>query len=658
MRNAPAQVQSAHCQKLRLSGKAIVLCCLIGMAWLPVMAQLTLEPMSTYPGGVSKSRDHQQARTQSEEPDPVSLPFWDDFSTQAAGVIPDTLLWVNSATVFISEGSAIEPPSINTAVFDGLDSVGEAYNISETTLRGYNDALTSADILLDEVASADRSSVYLSFFYQKGGYGEPPDDEDYLEVDFLDSDGEWQVVWQVYGSEVTDATTFNSAMIQVDDDSYFHEAFKFRIRNYGRQSGAYDTWIVDYIYLNSGRDGTSTSFPDRALASSFPPMFNGYYAMPYFHFQEDNTISDITFDAYNLRSTNGSASVAYNAYSRFTSYTDGVTATYSTKLVSEGAVGSGGLMAPLERVTQTLDALPSGSDENQFPSSADSVDVRLKIKLISGDSIDVSKDDFEPLDFAVNDTLIRTYTLSDYYAYDDGSAEYMAVLNTAGDQVAYKFEMPLDTAHLDGFYIYFPYLGSTSTESVDFYIYPDEDGVPGSTPFISLLSRTITKTGPNVFSYIQIVPAEYISGGAFYIAYERSTDSTVKIGVDRNNDNDDKTFYSNTSRTWTAVDIDGTLMIRPVITLDGGVVTAVEDDNAEEESWVVYPNPNQGTFYLPAGATPLFITDITGRQIAWEAYAENDERQRISLTVPQSGMYLVRWKNSQQLFMTKIVVQE
>ena len=81
-----------------------------------------------------------------------------------------------------------------------MNGNGTAYNPNEILVTGYTDVLTSQQIDLSEaqVATSERSSVYLSFFYQWQGKGEAPDRDDYLEVEFLDADSVWVVAAQIY----------------------------------------------------------------------------------------------------------------------------------------------------------------------------------------------------------------------------------------------------------------------------------------------------------------------------------------------------------------------------------------------------------------------------------------------------------------------------
>lgn len=613
-----------------------------------VCAQLVEAPI---PADLS-SRSAANLRTKSTEP--VSLPFWDDFSTVSPGY-PDTL-WVNSNSVYISNGLGVAPPSLNVAVFDGLDSLGSPYNPNEPSATGFTDKLVSRPILMSEVPEAERQTVYLSFYYQWRGHGEPPDKTDYLRVEFLSEQGSWVEAFTIYGDEVPDFNAFNSVSLPVNDDIYFHDAFRFRLRAHGRMSGPFDTWVVDYIYLNKGRDASTPSYPDRAVGSAMSTMFGHYYAVPLNHFRLGGELQPVTFDVQNLRGSDfGGASINYRVNAKFYQYTgEDPVVIYGKNLIkSRGVKGESGVMLPYERVTVQLDTLPDPGDPLQFDPEADAIDIQLKVKVISSDSIDAERPAFLPLDFRVNDTTSTSYSLRNYYAYDDGVAEYSVGLTQAGNRLAYRFKMFSDTATLAGFEIYFPYLGGSNSQSLDLYIYADDEGKPGQNPVYSILSRTITKNTRNEFLFIPLQPSLFISDSVFYISYREPVSSGIKIGLDKSNDTGDQIFVY-TGSTWQQNnDIQGSLMIRPVF---GGVadpITAVPDKERGRE---IYPNPNRGIFYITGAVSHLAITDVTGKEIPWSLEA-NGTDNKVTLPSPVPGVYIVTWTAADGVRQRKVLVR-
>ena len=79
-----------------------------------------------------------------------ALPFWDDFSFNTNSGLPNDTLWENGARVFVNDGLGINPPSISVATFDGLDSLGNPYNVTDVLAKGFADRLISRKINLED----------------------------------------------------------------------------------------------------------------------------------------------------------------------------------------------------------------------------------------------------------------------------------------------------------------------------------------------------------------------------------------------------------------------------------------------------------------------------------------------------------------------------
>ncbi|HYC84543.1 MAG TPA: hypothetical protein VEB86_04940, partial [Chryseosolibacter sp.] len=401
--------------------------CFLTISSTSVFGQLQVTP--TQRPGFSLKQVPSNARQ--KDVGPLKLPFWDDFSTTGSAY-PDQQLWVDSYNVWINDGMAVNAPTVNVATFDGLDSAGLAFNPNDVLVSGYTDVLTSREIDLGEpaVTAAERSSVYLSFFYQWQGNGEAPDNGDFLELQFRDSTGAWQSVLSIYPQDHFDRTEFYDTALAVGNGVFFHDTFQFRFRAFGRQSGPYDTWNLDYVFLNKGRSADEESFPDVAAASELSTLFGMYHAVPYTHFLKSQAVGPLTFDVKNLDNNNGlGRSVNYSVAATFTRYfASDTTATSDVLVASRGVDGSSGYMVPYRRINVDVATLPDASNESHFDTTAKAVDVTI-------DAIVISKDDsvaaselarFSPYDLRVNDTVSATFRLADYYAYDDGVAEFAA----------------------------------------------------------------------------------------------------------------------------------------------------------------------------------------------------------------------------------------
>jgi hypothetical protein len=231
------------------------------------------------------------ARTQ--DITPVTLPFWDDFSTIRNGYA-DPTLWQYGQSVWVNEGMGINPPSLNVATFDGLDSLGKPYNVNDILAKGYADKLISAPIRMDLVDPAQQASIAMTFFYEFKGNGEAPDPGDKLSLSFKNSMNLWDEIWSIENDGTLSSDQFVAVTIPITDSKYFFDNFQFRVQNFARLSGPYDTWQVDYIYINNGKSQTSPVFPlfpDRAITTPLTGLFTDYRSMPVTHFFQTRSIT-------------------------------------------------------------------------------------------------------------------------------------------------------------------------------------------------------------------------------------------------------------------------------------------------------------------------------------------------------------------------------
>ena len=222
------------------------------------------------------------------------LPFWDDFSQPLVDTLgfatPDTVNWVTNTGILVTTGVGIAPPTLGVASFDGAKLKGEPH-ANDSSSAGLSDQLTSCPINLALVPEAERNSVYLSFFWQPQGRGEFPESPgDSLRLQFSTTDTatQWVTVWQRSGGDpslTTDA--FVQQILPVDNPAFFHDRFQFRFQSYNRQSGAFDTWNIDYVYLNKGRTANDLAYPDAAITSLPTSLFGEHTMVPVKQFRDD-----------------------------------------------------------------------------------------------------------------------------------------------------------------------------------------------------------------------------------------------------------------------------------------------------------------------------------------------------------------------------------
>jgi len=92
--------------------------------------------------------------------------------------------------------------------------------------------------------------------------------------------GIWLSVWEKKGGETLDRTRFFQENIAILPE-WQHANFQFRFFSNGRQSGPFDSWLLDYVYLNTRRSATDLSYPDRALTLPTTVRLGDYGAYPW-----------------------------------------------------------------------------------------------------------------------------------------------------------------------------------------------------------------------------------------------------------------------------------------------------------------------------------------------------------------------------------------
>lgn len=573
----------------------------------------------------------------------LTLPFWDDFAV-SNGPHPDSTKWVDSKSVWINNTVGINQPTLNVATFDGLNSSGLPYSADDILATGYTDTLTSKPIDL-AATDVDRGSLFLSFFYQWQGAGESPDPSDFLELLFKDDKGTWQSIVTIFPETDFERRVFYDTLIQIDSSIYFHNNFQFRFRSYGRESGPFDTWNIDYVYLNDGRTNSELSFPDRAAASLPTSLFGEYTAIPYRHFRSAASVDTVKLDIQNLKGQD-LQSVEFSVTGEFVNYfANGTTRIFNALLMPQTGVRRNaegertGIMTPYERVTSEFDTgLPDPNNTDQFDPAATAVDVTLKFTVVSGDETDPDRAELAPVDLRVNDTISRTFALADYYAYDDGTAEYAAGLITAGTVVAYQFErLSTFPDTLIGFDIYFPPYGITSNQTVNFFVFPDINGKPGES-LINIL-KGIQRKNVNEFQSVRFSPALLITGQRFYIGWQQPLAGKAIVGLDADNDTGDRIFFTSDRTSWFQnQNVSGSLMIRPVF--GSGEVNPIIPGIEEELGLKIYPNPGAGVFNIEGVFDDLRVYNSLGSEVSYSL--ERIERTNKLLIAQDPGLYILR----------------
>lgn len=516
----------------------------------------------------------------------MSLPFFDDFSryslpTDNPDIPVEWQRWEDD-NVFINCNFPIQPPTVGVATFDGLKSNGYPHDFISADAYGTADTLTSIPLNLAGLDSLD--NVYLSFFYQGGGLGNKPDEQDSLVVEFWNNSGEgaWIRRWAIPGGVLPEE--FQQVFIPIQDtdfgNSYFLDGFKFRFINYSTLSGSADHWHIDYVELAANVDPENAPILDLAFMDCENTLLQNFTAMPWMHFLENPStyLEDTTRAAQrNL----GTSAVNFQSGYRIR-YED-----QSWDYPNDYSITNG---------------LSIIDPQSFFPIGNDVFDTSVN------DTCAIFNVDYyhETSDIVLsNDTISFEQNFTNYYAYDDGTAERAYGLTTGGGKIAMKFQLAKEDTLLGLFVHWIPFVDDQSAETFILRAWDDDGGEPGEelSTIFAFNSPEYYDHGYNKFAYYEYDDPIGVDGTIF-VGWVQQGELSLNVGNDKNtNQNPGRLFYQlGIGAEWQASSITGSLMIRPVFKSGKSFVwNSVEENLAAQVA--IYPNPSsdQINVHVPVG---------------------------------------------------------
>jgi len=577
---------------------------------------------------------------------PLTLPFWYDFSQTSAF----TTHFKDSTGVYVNNNLCINQPSVHVATFDGLDNFGKPYFISNVFESGLADSLVSRDLDLSSVAPKD--SLFFSFLYQMAGYGEVPEsaEGDSLILQFYTKQGLWKSVWQSSFTTATDTGVFYPVLFKVTDSTYFHNRFKFKFMNYSRLSGMFDLWHVDYIVMDTIKQGNNYRrikdgrlyFSDQAISKSPTSIVAPYQAIPVHHLSSFPFVEAFQFNVYNL-------SLNANSFS-----TDYVLQLRSNNNPTQEVQGTG-----IGSSTE-----PGIFKVNQPFSATSIVPVAENFQLVN--KVFLSKTFVDTLNykFTQNDTVTSFFPYNDYYAYDDGTYEYGVMFEQENtlQAVAYDAYQSDTLTHID---ICIPHLGYALSGSPDMLlkVWADNGGKPGEELYSRLEQaryndNTNANGGLNPFTRYSINNKTLVLNGRFYIGFQQlfGFKRAIRMGFDVNNNRKDKFWYDNNrGNGWSQFrNLDGAMMLRPVF--QNNALNIVQANARDEDGFALqlFPNPNQtGVVSLNAVFDQIQISDTKGL-----VRLKAQQTDRLMLQDLDSGVYIVKAFLNGKSWVKRLIYQQ
>lgn len=563
-------------------------------------AQERLTPLSFNPVLFNQSGQTNGFRDIAESRDTLCLPFFDDFSNlhvfldsvnsscgdtvynvNASFVYPNSLFWMDSSA-YINKNYPILPPSYGTATLDGLNMNGRPYNVLLS--YGAADTLTSKPIYM---SGALTGSVYLSFDYQPGGFGDFPETTDSLILEFRNADSSWTHIWSTTNQDGDVNQAFKTAIFQVED-VFLYDGFQFRFRNYASIYGNNDHWNIDYVYLNDTRSAADTIFRDVSFTTVPSSYLKRYRQMPWQQFRDHQAeeINDQVFiQMVNNFNDIVNTAHSYTAYEKYS----GDEIVPLTSPISENFAADSYLFNTYDNFT--IPSATTGYSEDSLT---------VEFKYILDPSSDVRR---------INDTLYHDVAFYNYYAYDDGTAEKAYGLNGIGAELAMHFHAN-EPDTLKEVYVHWAYVDGSNSDlffslvvwnSIDTNLLSGDEDIAYQADF--LVPKYVDSiNGFYVYTLTDFLgnPTPVPVNGDFYVGWLQTQSDLLNVGFDVNNDASSNVYF-NVGGTWERSILPGAIMIRPRVGGDYSKYTGISELPLKAEALLVYPNPAGDHINVSAG---------------------------------------------------------
>lgn len=612
-------------------------------------------------GGINhQSNKHYSSRI-IQQTDTISLPIWDDFSRHANEA--DTSIWAHSSQIHINNGLAYLAPSYNVATLDGFDASGTSYATDSRNV-GIGDSLVSQAIDLSDYTNLD--NISLSFFWQEGYGPTAPDSEDSLRLYFKNDSNRWIEVYAIGGSGSSEPIQFQQHFEQVNESQYLHAGFQFKFEYYGNLAGDFDSWNLDYIYLNEGNTSVSTanfnydSYEDRTFSSIPQNLFDSYYGVPLKHITQDwldRHISEGSLIYNNLWAGNGNSTIFGTEI--FGTVRDTLN---PTSLIDSIQVQGNFLTSAQDTALFNINYRNAQNVSDYLltnKEAQDSIYIESRFNLGNTDSLFFETVNgttiyYNQYSFRANDTIKQVTSFHDYYALDDGSAEASIQLNSKNYQMAQLFR--INGGHyMTGIDMYIPNLAQNSgSKNITLLVLDSINGL-NITDDILLAQNVLVNPSTDLNQFQRFVFEQPIFvEGVIYVGYREENDEVVSVGFDKNTNSATQLFY-NQSGSWEPnTTLEGSVMIRPVFgDTDGVVANKPQTKNTSIRIW---PNPNKGILYVSEDFDALNIYGLNG-QLKYQMKA-GFNGQAVQLPTMPDGLYIVEIILENKKYLTKMMFNQ
>jgi hypothetical protein len=508
---------------------------------------------------------------------------------------------------------------------------------------------------LKKIELAD--SLYFSFYFQPGGggivssgagdrIGNQPDENDSLVLEFgyiKMGDTIWNHIWSTGGFSLKEWTDenphefFKQILIPITDNHYLCDSFRFRFRNYASLEpqqgisgweGNVDQWHIDYIRLDINRNINDKYTNDLTIVSPTTSFLKNYQEMPWKQFHNDDMKSNFTNQLANLSDASRTSLYKY----------------YITR--------NGNTLHEYNKELGVVDIAPYSTNGIQTHPKQAAPEILFTPGILTDTATftithifqNPGGNDFDP----VNDTCVYKQKFRNYYAYDDGTAEYGYCINNVYNRayLAMKFSLRQED-QLSAVQMWFNRTKNSENEEALFniMIWNDNDGEPGEKPIYTVEGKRPKFEG-EFLDYATYKFDEKITvNGTIWVGFEQQGNVQLNIGFDQNTDSREFFKYK-TQNIWEVSSYKGTPMIRPCF---GDTFYSVSE-NAPISNIKVFPNPTTGVLNLiqekvesgELRVESVEVFDIYGKKMSPVSNLTSHISNQINIAHLPAGIYFVK----------------
>lgn len=374
------------------------------------------------------------------------------------------------------------------------------------------------------------------------------------------------------------------------DKEFLHDEFRIRFLNKASISpsalkswqGNCDQWNIDNVYLNINRTKDDTLYAEEiGFIKPARSFLKNYTAVPYRQYNNNpiaylpESINTFIYNGFKFDDTGENfLYYKYKIYSK----DDRLLYTYAAR----GETKSQSYVLDPQIATPPMDYV--------FPVNKDYETPFKIVQTVNYE--DTDKDEITQY----SDIIEYNQSITNYFAYDDGTAELGYGLKGAGAMCAVRYELNTKDT-LIGVRMYFNNtLENANEKPFRIAVWRDNDlGKPGEMIYLDSTTSMPEYTGENQFIDFSLDNHLEVRPTNLYVGWLQVYKENLNIGWDTSNPQREMIFVNIPGENgWRTTDYDdGCLMIRPLFKSKFPTqIPSLEDD---EMDFTIYPNPVTGS---------------------------------------------------------------